>query len=141
MRWTAAAGLALAAVVGSGCLSTTGIDSSKETIAVVTGQVTRQDGSAVGGPLVTVELLSAVTNGSAKLLSQATVIGDDNGRFLFLFLLTGEDPQTGTASLAVTPPIGSGLAPFDTLGIPVKLVQGRNPTDSTYVQMVLQPRN
>ncbi|MBL8985231.1 MAG: hypothetical protein JNJ80_03105 [Gemmatimonadetes bacterium] len=140
MRWTAGWWLMAAVAAGSACLSTTGIDPSKETIAVVTGQVTRQDGSAVGGPLVSVELLSAVSNGSAKLLSQATVIGDTNGRFLFLFLLTGEVAQTGSANLVVTPPIGSSLAPFDTVGIPVKIVQGRNPTDTTYVQMALSPR-
>lgn len=134
--------LLLLAVIGvGGCLETTAPNTSLQTIAAVTGQVARVDGTGVGGPLISVQLLSAATTGgTARLISQGTVIGDEQGRFLFLFLINGEEAQTGSIILNVTPPIGSGLVAADTTGIPVKLVLGRTPTDTTYVQMTLQPR-
>ena len=140
MRSKTFAWLATLAVATAGCLTTTAPDTSKQTIAAISGQVTRQDGTGVGGPLITISLLSAASGGTARLLSQGSVIGDGNGRFLFLFLITGEDPQDGSAIIEVTPPVASSLLPFDTTGVVVKLVQGRTATDTTHVQMMLQPR-
>ena len=140
MRLKTLAGVAALAVAATGCLETVAPDTSKQTIAAISGQVTRQDGSGVNSPVVTISLLSAVTGGSARLLNQGSLIADENGRFLFLFLQNGEDPQTGSALIEVTPPIASGLLPFDTTGVPVKIVAGRTATDTAYVQMLLQPR-
>jgi hypothetical protein len=134
--------LAVAAVVltGAGCLSTTTPDPALQTVAAVAGQVTRQDGSPVGGPLVSLQLTTAAVNGSANLLGQSSVIGDNDGRFLFVFLINGYPAQVGSASLSVTAPIASGLAGRDTVGIPVNIVQGDIPTDTAYVQIVLPAR-
>lgn len=140
MRMTIIASAAAAIVAGAGCLNSTGPDPSQRTSAVVTGQVTRPDGTTpVGGPAIIVQLLSAVSGGSATLLATGSVIGTDNGRFLILFLLT--DPaQTGSATISVTPPPGTGLAPFDTSAIPVKIFKGESPAESTYVQLALRLR-
>jgi hypothetical protein len=133
---------ALATLVGAmaagGCLNSTG-PNGERTSAVVTGQVTRNDGTPVGGPLVTVQLLGAQSGGSAPLLGTGVVTGADNGRFLILFLLNSP-VQTGSAIINVTPAPGQGLLPFDTAGIPVKILPGEIPAESTYVQMALRNR-
>lgn len=132
---------ALIALPGlAGCIATGDpVDPSRRTVAAVAGQVTRTDGSKVGGPLVSVTLFGQVTGGSAKLVGQSNVLADNDGRFLFVFI-TNEAVQIGTADVSVTPPIGSGLLPRDTTGIPVRFVQGQVATDTAYVQLVLPPR-
>ncbi len=139
MRWTFA-GLLIAAIAGSAaCLSTVG-PNTERTSAVVTGQVTRPDAvTPVGGPLITVQLLGAQTGNSAQLLGTGVVTGADNGRFLILFLLNSP-VQTGSAIINVSPAPGQGLQPFDTSGIPVKIMLGEAPAESTYVQMALKAR-
>ncbi|MEZ4456130.1 MAG: hypothetical protein R2882_06215 [Gemmatimonadales bacterium] len=138
-RVSAGAGLGLALALGA-CLTSTNPDPSLRTSTAVTGQVTRQDGSPVGGPLVAVRILGEVKNGTATVLGESSVIADANGRFLFLFLISGEQPQNGTALVEVTPPIASALLPVDTAGIPIKVSQGDVPSDTAYVQLVLPPR-
>jgi hypothetical protein len=131
----------LGLLVGTGsCLSTPPTDPSRETIAAIAGRVVRPDGTGVGGPIVAVQLMTAATGGSAQFISSASVLGADDGRFLFVFLVNGFTPQLGSATVSVTAPIGSGLAGRDTTGIPVKLVLGRLATDTSFVQMELRPR-
>ncbi len=132
---------ALGLLIGIGsCLTVPPTDPSKETIAAIAGRVVRPDGTGVGGPIVAVQLLTGSTGGSAQFISSASVLGADDGRFLFVFLVNGFTPQIGSAVISVTAPIGSGLAGRDTAGIPVKLVLGRSATDTSYVQMELRPR-
>lgn len=140
MRTALKLGMAVALVATGACLSVPPTDPSKETIAAVAGRVVRADGTGVGGPLVSVQLLSQASGGSAQIISSSSVIGADDGRFLFIFLVSGFSAQTGSASISVTAPIGSGLLGRDTSGIPVKLIQGGLATDTAYVQMVLAPR-
>lgn len=131
----------LALLTLAACLSVgTPVDPSKQTIAAVAGQVTRLDGTPVGGPLVTVTLLGALSNGSAKFVGQSSVLADNSGRFLFIFLLGNEPLQVGSASVSVTPPLGSQLLPRDTIGIPVKFLLGPQASDTAYVQLTLAPR-
>lgn len=132
-------GLFAATAAIAACLSTTGTNTER-TSAVVTGQVTGPDGTTpVGGPLIAVQLLSAQTGNSAQLLGTGVVTGADDGRFLILFLLNSP-AQTGSAIISVTPAPGQGLLPFDTAGIPVKILPGERPAESTYVQMTLKAR-
>ena len=132
-------GLGLLLGVGS-CLTAVAPDPGTETIAAVAGRVVRADGTGVGGPVVAIQLLTEVSGGSARLISSGSVLGADDGRFLFVFLLRGFPPQTGTATISVTAPPGSGLLGRDTSGIPVKMIQGRLATDTAFVQMALRPR-
>jgi hypothetical protein len=139
MRKTLVGGLIGAMTATAACLSTTG-PNTERTSAVVTGQVTRPDGTTpVGGPLITVQLLGGQTGNSAQLLGTGVVTGADNGRFLILFLLNSP-VQTGSAIINVSPAPGQGLLPFDTAGIPVKILPGEQPAESTYVQMSLKAR-
>lgn len=132
---------ALGLLLGSSsCLSTVGPDTSKQTVAAVAGRVIRGDGTGVGGPLVTVQLLSEAVSGTAQLISSGSVLGADDGRFLFLFLINGFEPQTGSVNISVTAPIASGLLGKEVTGIPVKLVLGRTPTDTAYVEITLPAR-
>jgi hypothetical protein len=136
-RVSALVGLGLAA---SGCLSTTGPNSGKQAATAITGLVKRADGSPVSGPLVTVQLTTKPAGGTAQLIAQANVIAADDGNFLFVFLLNGYDAQDGVVNLTVTPPIGTPLLPFDSAGIPVKLVAGALATDTAFVFVTMQPR-
>ena len=67
-------------------------------------------------------------------------MADNNGNFLFKFTLSNVDAQNGTVNISVLAPIASGLAPKDTVGIPVRIGSGLNPTDTTFVQIKLQAR-
>lgn len=140
MRRVMMAGFLVLVGTGTACLGTSTVDSSKVASAAVTGQITKAGGVGVAGSIVSIQLTGPVVNGSAPLLSQLTLTTDSEGRYLFLFILTGQDPGIGGATLAVTPPIGSGLAPRDTTDIPVTLVQGQSPTDTSYVNIELNPR-
>ncbi len=140
MRVGATWALVGAVGVTAACLSSTGPNTTR-TSAVVTGQITRPDGvTPVGGPLVTVQLLGARVGNSAPLLGTGLVTGSDQGRFLILFLLNAEI-QTGSAIINVNPAPGQGLLPFDTAGIPVKIMLGEQPAESSYVQMSLRARS
>ena len=139
MRLILVAGAVALSLTGAACLSTTG-PNAERTSAVVTGQVVRPDGTTpVGGSAIVVQLLGARTGNSAPLLRTGVVTGADNGRFLILFLLNSP-VQTGSAIINVSPAPGQGLLPFDTAGIPVKILLGETPAESTYVQMVLKAR-
>ena len=132
--------IVVAALVGAGCLSTTGPNNGERTSAVVTGQVTRQDGTTgVGGALVAVQLLSAPVGGSQRFIAQGSVLADDQGRFLILFLLQ-EPVGLGEANLSATPAPGTGLLARDTSGLVVRISAGNAPAESTFVQIALQPR-
>jgi|GEM_PF-6840064 len=134
-----AVGLAVA-VVGAGCLNTTGPGSNERTSAAVSGQVTRADGvTGVGGSAVTIQLLTAPAGGTQRFLVQGNVLADDNGRFLILFLLR-EPIGNAEANIAVTPAPGTGLLPRDTNAIAVKILPGEIPAESTHVQIPLQAR-
>lgn len=140
MGWKAGVvGLAVA-VVGAGCLNTTGPGSGDRTSAVVTGQVTRSNGTtAVGGAAVAIQLLTKPVGGTQRFLAQGSVLADDNGRFLILFLLR-EPVGPGEANISVTPAPGTGLLARDTNAIAVKILTGEIPAESTYVQIPLQAR-
>ena len=136
-------GMALAALAlgVAGCIGASTVDNSKQASAIVMGQVLKPDGvTPIGGPIVVAQLLGPAVNGVSQLLSQGSYVGDDNGRFLFLFLMNGVDPQNGTVNLSVTAPIASGFLSKDTLSIPVRIANGWTPTDTTYVQIKLQAR-
>jgi hypothetical protein len=140
MRVMAWAGVA-AVMASAACISTVGVDPSNQTSAVVMGQVLKADGlTPVVGPSVVIQLLQAPSGGVSKVIFETSVTADENGRFLFSFTMSSVAPQTGSANLTVTPPIASGLAGQDTTGIPVKIVRGQPPTDSTYVQFTLKAR-
>jgi hypothetical protein len=140
MRRSLIGGLVVVLGGSVACLSTVG-PSGPTTSAVVTGQVVRPDGTTpVGGPIITIQLLGAASGNSARLLATGVVTGADNGRFLFLFLLK-EPVQTGSAIINVNPAPGQGLQPSDTAGIPVKIMLGEQPAESTYVQIALRNRN
>ncbi len=131
----------LSLLLGTGaCLTTVAPDPTKDTIAAVAGRVVRVDGTAVGGALIAVQLLTAASGGSAQQISSSSVIGADDGRFLFIFLINGFPPQTGSVNVSVTAPPGTGLLGRDTSGIQVKVIQGQLATDTAFVQMVLRPR-
>ncbi len=128
-------------VLGSGaCLSVEPPDPSKQTVAVVAGRVIRGDGTGVGGPQLTIQLLGEVTGGSAQLIASVSGLALDDGRFVQAFYVNGFSPQIGSTRISVVAPPGTGLQGRDTSGIPVKLVQGQQPTDTTYVQITLPPR-
>lgn len=134
-----AIGLGLALGLGA-CLKVDPVDPSRQTVAVVSGRVVRGDGTGVGGPSITIQLLGEATGGSAQLIASVSGLGQDDGRFVQLFFVNGFVPQTGSARISVVAPPGSGLIGRDTSGIPVKLVLGQLPTDTTYVEITLPPR-
>jgi hypothetical protein len=130
----------LAAVTGTsaGCLSTEAPNTDDYIAGVVEGQVTRTDGSPVGGPFVVVSLLSAPQGGSVLVLAQTQVLASDQGRFSVTFLVPGQ-PQQGSTAIHVERPIGSGLLSRDTMGIAVVLGRDFPPRDTTHVQIALRP--
>lgn len=131
----------VAAALLGGCLSTETTDPTKLSSAAVMGQVVKPDGiTGVSGPVVSIQLLTKPVNNTAQLISQSAVTADANGRFLFIFLLNGIDPQDAIANLAVTAPIGSGFLNADTVAIPVKIIRGQSPSDTSFVQFTLKPR-
>jgi hypothetical protein len=130
---------AVAVVTTVGCVGQSTLPTGDPVAAAVQGRVTKEDGTPIGGPLVTVTLLSARVNGVAQFLGQLQIIADDNGRFLALF--RGYDqPQTGSVGILVTPPIGSGLLAADTADIPVTIELNDPPRDTAFVEMILPPR-
>jgi hypothetical protein len=131
---------ALAVLAGAGCLSTTAPNNGDRTSAAVTGQVTRMDGvTGVGGALVAVQLLSEPVGGTQRFIAQGSVIADNSGRFLILFLLR-EPTGPARANLTATPAPGTGLLGRDTTAVAVKILLGDAPAESTHVQISLQPR-
>lgn len=133
------AGMTLLLVGALGCFpEPTVVDANS---AAVTGQVVRPDGaSPVPGALVTVQLISAVSNGQADLIGTSSGLTNEQGRFTAPFL-TGYPVQTGSAQINVTPAPGQGLLVFDTAGIAVKILRGETPAESAYVQIQMKPRN
>ncbi len=133
------AGLGL--LLGTGaCLTTTPVDPSKQTVAVVSGRVVRGDGTGVSGPTITIQLFGAATGGSAQVIATVSGAPKDDGTFIQPFFINGFLPQTGSTRIAVVAPLGSGLAGKDTSGIPVRLTLGTQATDTAYVQITLLPR-
>ena len=122
------------------CISSVAPDPGTRTIVAVAGRVIRTDGTGVGGPLVAIRLLSAASGGTAQVIGSSSVIGADDGRFLFVFLINGFEPQTGSANIVVTAPIASGLSGKEVSGVPVKLILGQVATDTSYVEITLAAR-
>ncbi len=128
-------------VLGSGaCLTVEPPDPSKQTVAVVAGRVIRGDGTGVGGPHLTIQLLGEATGNSAQLIASVSGPALDDGRFVQAFFINGFSPQTGSTRISVVAPPGTGLQGRDTAGIPVKLTLGQQATETTYVQITLPPR-
>ena len=122
------------------CISSVAPDPGTRTIVAVAGRVLRTNGTGVGGPLVAIQLLSAASGGTAQVIGSSSVIGADDGRFLFVFLINGFEPQTGSANIVVTAPIASGLSGKEVSGVPVKLILGQVATDTSYVEITLAAR-
>jgi len=131
--------LPLVAAVGTGCIASAAPNPEDFVSGVVEGQVTRGDGSPVGGPLVLVSLLSAPQGGQVFLLAQTQLLATDQGRFQATFLVEA-DPQTATTAIHVERPIASGLRSLDTTGIAVNLGRPFPPRDTTFVQLTLRPQ-
>jgi len=128
------------ALVAAGCISSTAPDPANQVHTAIRGFIVDQNGDGVGAPIVSISIISAPSGGTAKLLSSTQLLPDDAGRFVVTFTINDEVPQTGYASLSVTPAPGTGLAARDTSGIPVQLTRGFPPSDTTVVTIALQPR-
>jgi len=129
----------IAGVAGAACVALP-VDNSKQASAAVQGRLLKPDGVTGISTQVTAQLLGNPVNGVSPFFDQATVVADNNGNFLFKFTLSNVDAQNGTVNISVLAPIASGLAPKDTVGIPVRIGSGLNPTDTTFVQIKLQAR-
>ena len=136
--WRSEGALLLAAAVASGCVGST--QESGPTVAgAVSGQVRRQDGTGVGGAVLGFTLTTQPVAGTATLLSSASLTASDQGNYTLVFLIGGQ-PQTAVLSVAVTPPIGSGLRGKDTTGLALRLSTAYPPSDTTYLFFDLAPR-
>ncbi len=130
------AGLIVAGVAG--CLGTT-TPSGQQSSGTVAGQVLRSNGDSVGGAIVGFILTTVAVNNVSQLLGQVSILAGDDGRFVQSFV-TAVAPQTAVLEILVTPPIGKGLLPLDTVQISVRLGATYPPADTTYVPLVLRSR-
>ena len=137
--WRSERALLLAtAAIGSACVGTTQ-ETTPSVTGAVTGQVRRQSGTAVGGALLGFTLTTQPVGGTATLLSSASLTADDQGNYTLVFIVPGA-AQTAVLSVAVTPPIGSGLLGKDTSGLALRLSTAYPPPDTTYLFFDLAPR-
>ena len=131
--------IAVACLGSAGCLSTDP-GSTQAVTGVLTGRITKTDGTGVGFATLGVQLETVPVNGVAQILTSGALQAAADGSYVVNFLVYDQPEQPARVRLSITPPIGSQLLALDTADIPINLHDVSPPTDTAWVFVELQPR-